>query len=66
MFDLEFVCTTNNEANKYNNYLDLLNTLRSLPISLSRGLQRDEVDAMDEWIGEMVQTIKQKAKEREN
>ena len=65
MFDLNFKCSTNQEeANRFANYLDLANTLRVMPISLSDNANEENGEELDEFISSMLLAIKKKAKAR--
>ena len=53
-----FRCETNvSVANKFNNYLDLKNTLRAMPLALSENVLDEEGDAMQEFIEAMILNI---------
>ena len=65
IFDLRFQCATNNEAASFSNYLDLRKTLTAINLAMeAEGLDEDELDALEDWIGEMTKKIKEEARKR--
>ena len=57
IFDLRFLCKSTQEASEFTNYLDLRKTLTSISMSIEN-IDDDELDALEEWIGEMTNNIK--------